>query len=99
LTDQGVPAEQMSPVFRGRIEMVESRDPLSVRCLRPILAQRTTSARSLNAVIVAGAQYVLGFEAPVLDGQTHTIKVDVKGEGLTARARRSYLAALPTPND
>jgi VWFA-related protein len=40
-------------------------------------------------------QYVLGFEAPVLDGQTHKISVDVKGDGLTARARRSYLAALP----
>jgi Ca-activated chloride channel family protein len=40
-------------------------------------------------------QYTLGFDAPVLDGRTHEITVTVKGEGLTARARRSYLAALP----
>jgi Ca-activated chloride channel family protein len=38
-------------------------------------------------------QYLIGFEAPVLDGETHPITVQVKGEGLTARARRSYLAA------
>jgi Ca-activated chloride channel family protein len=40
-------------------------------------------------------QYTLGFEAPVLDGKTHKITVQVKGEGLTVRARRSYLAARP----
>jgi len=40
-------------------------------------------------------QYTLGFEAPVLDGKTHKISVEVRGEGLTARARRSYLAARP----
>jgi Ca-activated chloride channel homolog len=37
-------------------------------------------------------QYTLGFEAPVLDGKPHEITVAVKGNGLTARARRSYLA-------
>jgi Ca-activated chloride channel homolog len=40
-------------------------------------------------------QYVLGFEPPVLDGKTHGITVSVKGDGVTVRARRSYLAALP----
>jgi Ca-activated chloride channel homolog len=40
-------------------------------------------------------QYTLGFEAPLLDGKTHAITVVVKGDGLTARARRSYLAAPP----
>ena len=40
-------------------------------------------------------QYTLGFEAPVLDGKTHEITVAVKGDGLTARARRSYLAVPP----
>jgi VWFA-related protein len=38
-------------------------------------------------------QYLLGFDAPELDGKTHPITVEVKGDGLTARARRSYLAA------
>ena len=38
-------------------------------------------------------QYLIGFEAPVLDGETHPITAQVKGGGLTARARRSYLAA------
>ena len=37
-------------------------------------------------------QYTLGFEAPMLDGKAHAITVTVKGDGLTARARRSYLA-------
>jgi Ca-activated chloride channel family protein len=40
-------------------------------------------------------QYTLGFAAPVLDGKTHKITVAVKGDGLTVRARRSYLAARP----
>jgi Ca-activated chloride channel family protein len=40
-------------------------------------------------------QYVLGFDAPELDDKTHPITVQVKGDGLTARARRSYLAAQP----
>jgi Ca-activated chloride channel family protein len=40
-------------------------------------------------------QYTLGFEAPVLDGKTHEITVAVKVDGLTARARRSYLAVPP----
>lgn len=40
-------------------------------------------------------QYWLGFDATVLDGGTHEITVKVKGEGLTARARRSYLASQP----
>lgn len=40
-------------------------------------------------------QYTLGFEASELDGKTHKITVQVKGEGLTVRARRSYLAARP----
>jgi Ca-activated chloride channel homolog len=40
-------------------------------------------------------QYTLGFEAPVLDGKTHEITVVVNPAGLTARARRSYLAVAP----
>jgi VWFA-related protein len=38
-------------------------------------------------------QYVLGFTPAVLDGKTHRLEVRVLRQGLTARARRSYLAA------
>jgi VWFA-related protein len=37
-------------------------------------------------------QYALGFTPDKLDGKMHTIEVHVSGEGMTARARKSYLA-------
>jgi VWFA-related protein len=37
-------------------------------------------------------QYVLGFTPTALDGKMHTLQVRVATEGLTARARKSYLA-------
>jgi VWFA-related protein len=37
-------------------------------------------------------QYALGFTPDKLDGKMHTIEVRVSGEGMTARARKSYLA-------
>ena len=37
-------------------------------------------------------QYALGFTPDKLDGKMHTIEVHVTGDGMTARARRSYLA-------
>jgi len=37
-------------------------------------------------------QYVLGFTPPVLDGKPHTLDVRVKVPGMTARARKSYIA-------
>jgi VWFA-related protein len=37
-------------------------------------------------------QYVLGFTPSALDGKMHNLNVRVKREGLSARARRSYLA-------
>lgn len=39
------------------------------------------------------SQYVLGFEAPQLDGKVHRLTVKMKQVGMTARARRSYVAA------
>ncbi len=39
------------------------------------------------------SQYVLGFEAPQLDGKVHKLTVKMKQTGMTARARRSYVAA------
>ena len=38
------------------------------------------------------SQYVLGFVPPVRDGKIHALKVRVKGRGMIARARRSYIA-------
>jgi VWFA-related protein len=43
-------------------------------------------------------QYVLGFTPALLDGRLHLLDVRVKVDGMTARARRSYLASkTPTP--
>jgi Ca-activated chloride channel homolog len=39
------------------------------------------------------SQYVLGFVAPRLDNRVHKLTVRVKQTGMTARARRSYLAS------
>ena len=39
------------------------------------------------------SQYVLGFEAPLLDGKVHKLTVKMKQTGMTARARRSYVAS------
>jgi Ca-activated chloride channel family protein len=38
------------------------------------------------------AQYVIGFTPVVLDGKLHKLDVTVKRPGMTARARKSYLA-------
>jgi len=40
-------------------------------------------------------QYALGFTPTKLDGKMHTLEVRVDQPGLTARARRSYLATAP----
>jgi len=39
------------------------------------------------------AQYVMGFTPMQLDGKVHKLSVRVKKTGMTARARRSYVAA------
>jgi Ca-activated chloride channel family protein len=38
------------------------------------------------------SQYVIGFAPPQLDGRVHKLAVKMKQTGLTARARRSYVA-------
>jgi Ca-activated chloride channel family protein len=43
------------------------------------------------------SQYVLGFTPRQLDGKIHKLAVRVKRAGLTARARKSYLAAAEAP--
>jgi VWFA-related protein len=37
-------------------------------------------------------QYAIGFTPTILDGKMHTLEVRLGGPGLTARARKSYLA-------
>ena len=39
-------------------------------------------------------QYALGFAPPKLDGKAHKLEVRVKRPGMTARARKSYVAAI-----
>jgi Ca-activated chloride channel family protein len=39
------------------------------------------------------SQYVIGFTPESLDGKLHTLQVRVKRPGMTARARKSYVAA------
>ena len=43
------------------------------------------------------SQYVLGFEAKQLDGKVHKLAVKMKQPGMTARARRSYVATATQP--
>ena len=43
------------------------------------------------------SQYVLGFTPTSLDGKVHKLAVRMKQPGMTARARRSYLAASEKP--
>jgi Ca-activated chloride channel family protein len=43
------------------------------------------------------SQYVLGFTPQQLDGKVHRLSVRVKRAGLTARARKSYVAAREVP--
>jgi len=42
------------------------------------------------------SQYTLGFTASVLDNKEHEIEVLINKAGLTARARKSYIASLKT---
>ncbi|MCA1649124.1 MAG: VWA domain-containing protein [Acidobacteria bacterium] len=39
------------------------------------------------------SQYVLGFSPQALDGKVHKVETKVKKPGMTARARKSYVAA------
>jgi Ca-activated chloride channel family protein len=41
------------------------------------------------------SQYVMGFSPETLDGKVHKLEVRVKKPGMTARARKSYLATAP----
>ena len=45
------------------------------------------------------SQYVLGFSPEKLDGKVHKLDVRVKRPGMTARARRSYVAAPAAATD
>ena len=43
------------------------------------------------------SQYVMGFTPETLDGKVHKLEVKVKRPGMSARARKSYVAAKITP--
>ena len=43
------------------------------------------------------SQYVLGFSPETLDGKVHKLDVRVKRAGMTARARKTYIASQGTP--
>jgi len=43
------------------------------------------------------SQYVLGFSPETLDGKIHKLDVRVKRAGMTARARKTYVASKGTP--
>jgi Ca-activated chloride channel family protein len=45
------------------------------------------------------SQYVLGFTPQVLDGKLHKLEVRLKKPGMTARARKSYLASSEPVTD
>lgn len=56
-----------------------------------------TSANDLAATFARVAdelhhQYALGFTPSALDGKMHSLELRVKGDGMNARARKSYLA-------
>ena len=44
------------------------------------------------------SQYVLGFSPATLDGKIHKLEVRVKRPGMTARGRKSYVAAPAVPS-
>jgi VWFA-related protein len=57
-----------------------------------------TQTRDLSSTFARVAdelhrQYLIGFVPQKLDGKSHKLDVRVKGEGLTARARQSYVAS------
>jgi VWFA-related protein len=59
-----------------------------------------TSTADLNATFTRIAdelhhQYALGFTPTKLDGKMHTLTMHLAKDGLTARARKSYLARTP----
>jgi VWFA-related protein len=57
-----------------------------------LTATRDLSATFTRVVDELHRQYLIGFVPQKLDGKTHTLEVRVKGDGLTARARKSYVA-------
>ena len=87
----------------GLRTMVLGRESRPDRNLKKLSEQTGGGFVELNRATDLGAafsrvadelhrQYVLGFTPPVLDGKPHTLDVRVKVPGMTARARKSYIA-------
>jgi VWFA-related protein len=92
-------------MYRGPSGPVQSRPD---RSLKRLAEQTGGGFVELNRATDLGAaftrvadelhrQYVLGFTPVTLDGKEHTLEVRVKVQGMTARARRSYIAAKTGP--
>jgi len=45
------------------------------------------------------SQYVLGFTPQALDGKVHKLEVRLKKPGMTARARKSYVASAESTTE
>ena len=59
------------------------------------LAERCRSPDFTRVADELHHQYALGFTPTKLDGKMHTLDVRIAQPGLTARARKSYLATTP----
>ena len=55
--------------------------------------QHITEEMDARVIQELHSQYVMGFTPSMLDGKVHKLTVRVKKPGMTARARRSYLAS------
>jgi Ca-activated chloride channel family protein len=45
------------------------------------------------------SQYLLGFSPALLDGKVHKLEVKVKKQGMSARARKTYIASIAAPSE
>jgi Ca-activated chloride channel family protein len=45
------------------------------------------------------SQYLLGFSPALLDGKVHKLEVKVKKQGMSARARKTYIASVAAPSE
>ena len=81
-TSPGSRAETLAEETGGGFFMLKKKDELGPTFTR--VAQELHS------------QYVLGFSPESLDGKVHKLEVAVKQPGMTARARKSYVAAAPS---
>ena len=87
-----------SQILRGQRRTKPDRRPPEDRrrnrrrLLRARPRRASSSSTFTRVAQELHSQYVLGFTPTQLDGKVHKLAVRVKKPGMTARARRSYLA-------